>query len=122
MYNFDTVLYQFFETGTSDRCLICKVQRLRFSGFILYPLSFFLYSTFKLADISFLDDQLCCNATEIKKFRNPFITLDSLFIKKNIEKTKTVSRYTFYSFSDTSRFPLGIFICKVYIDTITKYI
>ena len=46
-YNFDTVLYQFLETGTSDRCLICIVQNLRFSGFILYPLSFFLYSPFK---------------------------------------------------------------------------
>ena len=36
-YNFDTVLYQFFETGTSDTCLIYIVQRLRFSGFIRYP-------------------------------------------------------------------------------------
>ena len=32
---------------TSDRSLICIIQRLRFSGFILYPLSFFLYSPFK---------------------------------------------------------------------------
>ena len=47
-YNFDTVLYQFLETRTSDRCLICIVQRLRFSGFSLYPLSFFLYSPFKV--------------------------------------------------------------------------
>ena len=30
------------ETGTSDRSLICIIQRLRFSGFSLYPLSFFL--------------------------------------------------------------------------------
>ena len=47
LYNFDTVLYQFLETGTSDRCLICIVQNLRFSGFSLYPLAFFLYSPFK---------------------------------------------------------------------------
>ena len=46
-YNFDTVLYWFLETGTSDRSLICIVQRLRFSGFSLYPLSFFLYSPSK---------------------------------------------------------------------------
>ena len=39
-YNFDTVLYQFLETGTSDRRLICIVQRLRFSGFSLYPFHF----------------------------------------------------------------------------------
>ena len=45
-YKFDTVLYQFLETGTSDRCLKCIVQNLRFSSFILYPLSFFLYSPF----------------------------------------------------------------------------
>ena len=45
-YKFDTVLYQFLETGTSDRCLKCIVQNLRFSSFILYPLSIFLYSPF----------------------------------------------------------------------------
>ena len=45
-YNFDTILYQFLETGTSDRYLINIVQRLRFSVFILDPLSFFLYSSF----------------------------------------------------------------------------
>ena len=43
-YNFDTVLCQFLETRTSDRCLIGIVQLLRFSGFSLYPLSFFLYT------------------------------------------------------------------------------
>ena len=37
---FDPVLYQFLETGTSDRCLICIVQCLRFSGFILYSFHF----------------------------------------------------------------------------------
>ena len=45
-YNFDTVLCQFFDTGTLDRCLKGIVQRLRLSGFILYPLSFFLYNLF----------------------------------------------------------------------------
>ena len=40
-------LYQFLETGTSDKCLICIVQLLRFSGFSLYPISFFFYSPFK---------------------------------------------------------------------------
>ena len=38
---------QFLETGTSDRCLIYLVQRLRFSGFRIYPRSLFLYSPFK---------------------------------------------------------------------------
>ena len=46
-YNFDIVLYQFLETGTSDRCLIGTVQNLRFLGFSLYPLSVFHYSPFK---------------------------------------------------------------------------
>ena len=44
-YEFVTVLYQFLETGTSDRCLIVIVQRLRFSGVSLYSLSFFRYSS-----------------------------------------------------------------------------
>ena len=39
-YDFDTVLDQFLETGTSDRCLIYIVQRLRLSGFLLYPFHF----------------------------------------------------------------------------------
>ena len=30
----------------TDGNLICIVQRLRFSGFIIYPISFFLYSPF----------------------------------------------------------------------------
>ena len=55
---FDTVLYQFLETETSDRCIICIVQRLRFSGFILYSLSFFLYSPFTLVLIRFKRSQL----------------------------------------------------------------
>ena len=44
-YNFDTVLYQFLKTETSDRWLFGIDQLLRFSGFSLYPL-FFLYSPF----------------------------------------------------------------------------
>ena len=35
-YKFDTVFYQFLETGTSDRCRISNIQRLIFSGVILY--------------------------------------------------------------------------------------
>ena len=46
-YNFYTAFGQFLETGTSDRCLKGIVQNLRFSGFFLYPLSFFIYSPHK---------------------------------------------------------------------------
>ena len=45
----DTVLCQFLETGTSDRCLIGLNQLLKFQSFSLCPLSFFLYSPFKIA-------------------------------------------------------------------------
>jgi len=38
-YNFIKVLYQFLETGTSDRCLICIVQRLRSQVSSYTPLS-----------------------------------------------------------------------------------
>ena len=44
-YKFDTVFYQFFETGTSERTLIGLQKCL---GFSLYPLSFFHYTPFKL--------------------------------------------------------------------------
>ena len=53
-YNFDTVLYQFLETGISDKCLICLNQLLKISGFSHYPLSFFIYSTFKWDIIRFI--------------------------------------------------------------------
>ena len=48
-YKFDTVLYQFLQTGTIDRCLIVIgiIQLLRFSGFSRYPNSFFRYSPLK---------------------------------------------------------------------------
>jgi len=46
-YYFDTVLCQYLETEIWDSCLIGIVQRLRFSGFTLYTLSFFLSSPFK---------------------------------------------------------------------------
>ena len=62
-YTFYTVLYQFLETGTSDRCLIYIIINLRFSGFSLYPLSFFLYSPFKIniyfSSNKFLSKQIC---------------------------------------------------------------
>ena len=41
-FNLDRVLCQFLETGTSDRWRIGIVQLLRFSGFSLYPLSFWM--------------------------------------------------------------------------------
>ena len=49
-YKFDTVLYQFLETGTLDRTLMGLDQLLKCLGFGLYPLSFFLYSPFKEDD------------------------------------------------------------------------
>ena len=56
-YNFDSVLCQFLETGTSDRCLIGIVHLLRFSGFSQYPLhyTFLLFSPFNVRIID------CCS-------------------------------------------------------------
>ena len=45
LYKFDTVLYQFLETGTSDRTIVGLDELLWYLGFSLYPLSFFLYSS-----------------------------------------------------------------------------
>ena len=47
MYNFNTVLYQFLETGKSDITFMGRDQELKWLAFNLYPLSFFLYSPFK---------------------------------------------------------------------------
>ena len=47
-YNFDTVLYQFHETGTSDRTKIGHDQFLKYLDFDPYPLSFYLNSPLKI--------------------------------------------------------------------------
>ena len=47
LYNFDTVLYQFLETRTSDRINISRDQLLKCLDFSLYPLSFYQNSQFK---------------------------------------------------------------------------
>ena len=50
-YIFDTVLYQFLETGTSDKTFMGRDQELKWLAFSLYPLSFFLYSPFKRTNL-----------------------------------------------------------------------
>ena len=47
LYKFDTVLYQFLETGTSDITFMGRDQELKLIAFSLYHLSFFLYTPFK---------------------------------------------------------------------------
>ena len=47
LYNFNTVLYQFLETGTTDKTFMGHDQELRWLAFNQYPLSFFLNSPFK---------------------------------------------------------------------------
>ena len=53
-YNFDTVLYQFLETRTSDRTLISSQVStytplyISFTVPLIYPLIYFLYSPFQL--------------------------------------------------------------------------
>ena len=43
---FDTVLFHFLHTGTSDKYNIVHYQLPKFLGFILYPLSVYLISPF----------------------------------------------------------------------------
>ena len=54
---FGIILTQFYDNFSRqehqiDKCRIGIVKLLRFLGFILYPLSFFLYSTFKSVDFN----------------------------------------------------------------------
>ena len=62
-YKFDTVLYQFIETGTSDRCLICIVQCLWFSGFIHTPFHFSFTVPLKHHAPFYFDVMTCLFAT-----------------------------------------------------------
>ena len=45
LYKINTVLYQFLETGTSDRTFMGLDQLLKCLGFILYPFHFFFTVT-----------------------------------------------------------------------------
>ena len=47
LFKYDTVLYKFLKTKTSDRTFMGRDQELKCLGFSLYPLSFFFYSPFK---------------------------------------------------------------------------
>jgi len=76
-YKFDTVLYQFLETGSSDKY---TVQRLRFSGFILYPLSFFLYSPSKVHAL-----HTSSNDDEMINVRVKYISMFSISPIKEIQ-------------------------------------
>ena len=89
-YKFDTVLHQFFETETSDRCLshICNVQRQRFSGHILYPLSYFLYSPFGLQGRQnrHFGSKKCLRGTVVNRactFSNILAFRNQLFVENN---------------------------------------
>ena len=68
LYSFDTVLYQLLKTGTSDRTLIC----LRFSGFSLYPLSYFLYSPFKFSLALERFHRKTSHNIDIRRFNRPY--------------------------------------------------
>ena len=62
-YNLDTVLYQFLETGTSDRCLLGNVQLMRFSWVSSYnpfhfPLSVPLSKLFIIIPLQPQDRQI----------------------------------------------------------------
>ena len=86
-YNFDTVLYQFLETGASDRCLICIVQNLRLAGFSLYPLSFFLYSPFKCPlchQINLYPIHLLSDSSVIRSIRYPKHLLSDPYVIRSI--------------------------------------
>ena len=63
---------RFLETGTSNKCLICIVLCLRFSGFILYPFSFFLYIPINLLTFHWLIAVFNCINRLIDHFINQF--------------------------------------------------
>ena len=52
--NFDTVLYQFLETGRSVRTNLGRDQLLKFLGFSLYFPSYYLNSLFKIEILDFM--------------------------------------------------------------------
>ena len=56
-YNFNTVLYQFLETGTSDRTLICLNQLLEIFRFQPIPLFIFPLQSFKEKNIKVIFSQ-----------------------------------------------------------------
>ena len=56
-YNFDTVLYQFLETGTSDRTLICLNQLHEIFRFQPIPLFIFPLQSFKEKNIKVIFSQ-----------------------------------------------------------------
>ena len=81
---FDTVLYQFHETGTSDRTLIYLDQHLKWLGFSLYPLSFFLYSPFNKKYLASLYD-IKYNKSFLERFKVHGYMRKSMYGKTEFE-------------------------------------
>ena len=88
-YNFATVLYQFLETGTSDRTLIFILQRLRFSGFILYIIHHYSFTVpLSLKSCVFLIiTPLYCRAIEKNKNVFNFLICNSKKRIKSLPQT-----------------------------------
>ena len=86
IYEFSNTQFyiNFLETGTSYRCFICIVWRLRFSGFILYPAFMFFTVSLKRESL---------NLT----MKVPFIYRDSMMI--NIDERCFTSYKYVYSLS-----------------------
>ena len=69
LYNFDTVLYQFLEIGTSDITFMGCDQELKWLAFSLYPLSLFLYSLFKFPKGLLKSHPLCVTLNIQRKLK-----------------------------------------------------
>ena len=73
MYNFNTVLYQFLETGTSDITFMGRDQELKRLAFSLYRFHF----SFTVPLISFLKFYLLCETLCVSEFNEFELRLKS---------------------------------------------
>ena len=69
---FGIILTQLYANFSRQEHILFIVQLLRFSGFILYPLSFFLYSPFKISPLSLMNKK--CASHFCRETHNMFFT------------------------------------------------
>ena len=88
----------FLRRNFTYRWLICIVQCLRFSGFILYPLSYFLYSPFNALKKSY--DTLCITVSKymvaLNNVHHHFKLLYFVFLTFMVKRFKFRLQFPFW--------------------------
>ena len=95
-FNHIITFYINFSRHEHQLDVLCIVQNLRFSGFSLHPLAFFLYSPFNIGSVQDVQNKTSKNKTPNDKSPNPKINVQ-LALKYSMAKELTLCHKLWFS-------------------------